>query len=98
MYKVHCGKIYEISVEVQAACIMVTIQARYGHLYSGLKLEVRGEDITRNIVVVSPLNQPFSLHACVHGSPAVLVIPCQIFHESPHRTVSHCHWTFVTED
>jgi len=67
-------------------------------LYIWLEVEVSREDVAHNVVVVSPLDQPFSLHACVHGGPAVLTMTCHIFHESPHRTVPHWHRTLIRED
>ena len=63
-----------------------------------IELEISREDVIHKVVVVSPFDQPFSLHACGHGGPAVLVVPCQIFYESPHRTVPHWHWALVTQD
>ena len=70
----------------------------HGHLYSWLELEIRRKDIAHNIIVVSPLDQPFSLHACVYGGPAMFVTTSRIFHESPHRAVSHWHRAFVREN
>ena len=74
------------------------VNSYHGHLCSWLELEIRRKDIAHNIVVVSPFDQPLSLHACVYGGPAVFITTGRIFHESPHRAVPHWHWALVREN
>jgi len=58
-----------------------------------LEFEVIREYIVNQVIVVDSINQPFSLFAMVHGSPAVFVISCPTFvpHESPQWAVAHWH-------
>ena len=62
------------------------------------KLEVSGENIIHKIVKVGSINQPLSLVAWVHGSPAELVISYLTLHEAPHRATHHRHWLLAWQD
>ena len=57
-----------------------------------LEFEISGENVIHKVVKVGPINQPLSLVAWVHGSPAELVISHLTFHEVPHRATHHRHW------
>ena len=70
----------------------------HGQLYTWLELEISRKDIAHNVVMVSPLDQAFSLLACVYGGPAMFVTTGCIFHESPYRSIPHWHWALVRED
>jgi len=54
-----------------------------------LEFEVIREYIVNQVIVVDSINQPFSLFAMVHGSPAALLISRLVLHESPHLVVPH---------
>ena len=62
------------------------------------KLEVSGENIIHKIVKVGSINQPLSLVAWVHGSPAELVVSYLTLHEAPHRVAHHRHWLLAWQD
>ena len=50
------------------------------------------------IVLVDTIDQPLSLVAWVHGSPAELVISHLTLHEAPHRATHHRHWLLPWQD
>ena len=58
-------------------------------LLSLLEFEVSGEDVIHEVVKVGSINQPLSLVAWVHGSPAELVVSHLTLHEAPHRATHH---------
>ena len=53
------------------------------------RFEICGHDIIDEIVKVGAIDEPLSLVARVHGSPAELVIRSLSLHEAPHRTTHH---------
>jgi len=57
-----------------------------------LEFEISGENVIHKVVKVGPINQPLSLVAWVHGSPAELIIRYLTIHEAPHRATHHRHW------
>jgi len=61
-------------------------------------LEVSGEDVIHEVIKVGSINQPLSLVAWVHGSPAELVIRNLMLHEAPHRATHHRHWLLARQD
>ena len=63
-----------------------------------LELKVSGQDIVHEVVKVGSINQPLSLVAWVHGSPAELVISHLTLHEAPHRATHHRHWLLPWQD
>ena len=62
------------------------------------RFEVRGHDIIDEIVEVGSIDEPLSLVARVHGSPAELVITSLSLHEAPHRTTHHRNRLLVWHD
>ena len=68
------------------------------YLLSFLELEVSGEDIIHKVVKVGSIDQPLSLVAWVHGSPAELVISHLTLHEAPHRATHHRNWLLPWQD
>ena len=62
------------------------------------RFEVRRHDIIDKIVKVGTINEPLSLVARVHGSPAELVIRSLSLHEAPHRTTHHRNRLLVWHD
>ena len=62
------------------------------------RFEVRGHDIIDEIVEVGSIDEPLSLVARVHGSPAELVITSLSLHEAPHRTTHHRNRLLVRHD
>ena len=63
-----------------------------------LELEICGHDIINEIVEVGAIDEPLSLVARVHGSPAELVIRSLSLHEAPHRTTHHRNRLLVRHD
>ena len=63
-----------------------------------LELEICGHDIINEIVEVGSIDEPLSLVARVHGSPAELVIRSLSLHEAPHRTTHHRNRLLVRHD
>ena len=57
-----------------------------------LEFEISGENVIHKVVKVGPINQPLSLVAWVHGSPAELVISHLTLHKAPHRVMHDRHW------
>ena len=62
------------------------------------RLEVCGHDIIDKIVEVGSIDEPLSLVARVHGSPAELVITSLSLHKAPHRTTHHRNRFLVWHD
>ncbi len=63
-----------------------------------LEREVSCKNVIHNIVKVGAINQPLSLVAWVHGSPAELVIRHLPLHEAPNRATHHSHWLLPGQD
>ena len=63
-----------------------------------LEFEICGHDIIDEIVEVGSIDEPLSLVARVHGSPAELVITSLSLHEAPHRTTHHRNRLLVWHD
>ena len=63
-----------------------------------LELEICGHDIIDKIVEVGSIDEPLSLVARIHGSPAELVIMSLSLHEAPHRTTHHRNRLLVWHD
>ena len=60
--------------------------------------EVSRHDIIDKIIEVGSIDEPFSLVAWVHGSPAELIISNLSLHEAPHWPSHHRYWLLVGHD
>ena len=80
---------------MQNPCFLTNVQL---YLLSFLESEVCGEDIIYKVVKVGSIDQPLSLVARVHSSPAELVVSHLTLHEAPHRAAHHRHWLLAWQD